>query len=209
MRQRSTLAGFFQHRLQPRRNPTSPVSPSPPSHRHWHEELAAVALDINRDAWATPHEEARLLDLIPCGRVGAASDVAKAAVWLASHDSDYVTGATLYLDGGMTLYLRFAAMVEPMRPAPATSLIAACARMYSAEVLYFIKKAFMNTCFKRLNDGLCQGQVMTGCGLARNKHGCKCTQRRSGKSTGLAHEQGIYQHRRWPERLNHQIGSAG
>jgi len=34
-------------------------------------------------------------------------DIARAAVWLASDDSDYVTGATLYVDGGMTLYPGF------------------------------------------------------------------------------------------------------
>ena len=67
----------------------------------------AIKTDINRDAWATPHDEARLLELIPYGRVGAASDVAKAAVWLASDDSDYLTGATLFVDGGMALYPAF------------------------------------------------------------------------------------------------------
>ena len=67
----------------------------------------AIKTGINREAWATPEEEARLLQLIPYGRVGATSDVAKAAVWLASDDSDYVTGATLYIDGGMTLYPAF------------------------------------------------------------------------------------------------------
>jgi glucose 1-dehydrogenase len=30
-------------------------------------------------------------------------DIARAAVWLASDDSDYITGATLYVDGGTTL----------------------------------------------------------------------------------------------------------
>jgi glucose 1-dehydrogenase len=67
----------------------------------------AIRTDINRDAWAAPEDEARLLKLIPYGRVGDVQDVAKAAVWLASDDSDYVTGATLFVDGGMTLYPAF------------------------------------------------------------------------------------------------------
>lgn len=67
----------------------------------------AIKTDINREAWAQPDDEARLRKLIPYGRVGVAADVAKAAVWLASDDSDYVTGATLYVDGGMTLYPAF------------------------------------------------------------------------------------------------------
>ncbi|MDI7048268.1 SDR family oxidoreductase, partial [Escherichia coli] len=42
------------------------------------------------------------------GRVGEPEDIGKAAVWLASDESDYVTGTTLYVDGGMTLYPEFA-----------------------------------------------------------------------------------------------------
>jgi len=49
-----------------------------------------------------------LLRLIPDKRIGEAEDCARAAVWLASDDSDYVHGAVLYLDGGMTLYPEFA-----------------------------------------------------------------------------------------------------
>jgi glucose 1-dehydrogenase len=52
--------------------------------------------------------EKTLLNLIPDRRMGEVEDCARAAVWLASDDSDYVHGAVLYLDGGMTLYPEFA-----------------------------------------------------------------------------------------------------
>lgn len=67
----------------------------------------AIRTPINRTAWDTPEAEARLLQLIPYKRIGVAEDIAKAAVWLASDDSDYVTGTTLFVDGGMTLYPGF------------------------------------------------------------------------------------------------------
>ncbi|MCZ6733373.1 MAG: SDR family oxidoreductase [Gammaproteobacteria bacterium] len=67
----------------------------------------AIKTPINRMAWETPEAEAELLKLIPQGRVGETLDIARAAVWLASDDSDYVNGATLYVDGGMTLYPGF------------------------------------------------------------------------------------------------------
>lgn len=68
----------------------------------------AVKTPINRTAWETPAAEAELLKLIPEGRVGVPDDIARAAVWLASDTSDYVTGTTLFVDGGMTLYPGFA-----------------------------------------------------------------------------------------------------
>jgi glucose 1-dehydrogenase len=68
----------------------------------------AVKTPINRAAWETPTAEGDLLKLIPEGRVGLPEDVARAAVWLASDASDYVTGTTLFVDGGMTLYPGFA-----------------------------------------------------------------------------------------------------
>jgi glucose 1-dehydrogenase len=68
----------------------------------------AIKTAINRAAWETPEAEANLLKLIPEGRVGGPEDIARAAVWLASDASDYVTGTTLFVDGGMTLYPGFA-----------------------------------------------------------------------------------------------------
>jgi glucose 1-dehydrogenase len=67
----------------------------------------AIRTAINRPAWETPDALAQLLKLIPYGRIGEPEDVARAAVWLASDESDYVTGTTLFVDGGMTLYPGF------------------------------------------------------------------------------------------------------
>jgi glucose 1-dehydrogenase len=68
----------------------------------------AVRTSINTAAWETEAAMGGLLKLIPYGRIGEPEDIGKAAVWLASDDSDYVTGATLFVDGGMTLYPEFA-----------------------------------------------------------------------------------------------------
>ncbi len=67
----------------------------------------AIKTKINRQAWETPDAEAKLLELIPYGRVGEPEDVAEAAVWLASDASDYVTGTSLFVDGGMSLFPGF------------------------------------------------------------------------------------------------------
>ncbi|WP_322620601.1 SDR family oxidoreductase [Streptomyces acidicola] len=68
----------------------------------------AIRTPINRSAWDTPNAEKDLLQLIPYGRVGDPEDIARAAVGLASDLMDYVVGATLYVDGGMTLFPGFA-----------------------------------------------------------------------------------------------------
>ncbi len=68
----------------------------------------AIRTPINRTAWETREARERLMSLIPYGRIGEPEDVARAAVWLASDESDYVVGTTLFVDGGMTLYPGFA-----------------------------------------------------------------------------------------------------
>jgi glucose 1-dehydrogenase len=68
----------------------------------------AIRTPINTAAWQTPEAYAALMTLIPYGRIGEPEDIAQAAVWLASDLSDYVVGATLFIDGGMTLYPGFA-----------------------------------------------------------------------------------------------------
>jgi glucose 1-dehydrogenase len=67
----------------------------------------AVRTPINMDAWSTPAAYNSLMTLIPYKRIGEPSDIGRAAVWLASDESDYITGATIYVDGGMTLYPGF------------------------------------------------------------------------------------------------------
>jgi glucose 1-dehydrogenase len=67
----------------------------------------AVRTAINRAAWETEEARADLRRLIPAGRIGETHDIARAVVWLASDASDYMTGATLVIDGGMTLYPAF------------------------------------------------------------------------------------------------------
>lgn len=67
----------------------------------------AIKTPINTMAWSTPEAEENLLKLIPFKRVGETRDIGKAAVWLASDDSDYVNGTTLIVDGGMCLYPGF------------------------------------------------------------------------------------------------------
>jgi glucose 1-dehydrogenase len=68
----------------------------------------AVRTPINTVAWQTKEAYEQLMTLVPYGRIGEPEDIARAAVWLASDYSDYVVGATLFIDGGMTLYPGFA-----------------------------------------------------------------------------------------------------
>jgi glucose 1-dehydrogenase len=68
----------------------------------------AIRTPINTEAWSTPEAYADLMTLVPYKRIGEPDDIARAVTWLASDAADYVTGATLFVDGGMTLYPGFA-----------------------------------------------------------------------------------------------------
>jgi glucose 1-dehydrogenase len=68
----------------------------------------AIRTPINTAAWETPAALADLLRLIPYGRIGEPEDIGRVAAWLASDQADYLTGATIFVDGGMTLYPGFA-----------------------------------------------------------------------------------------------------
>lgn len=67
----------------------------------------AMNTPINAEKFTDPEARAATERLIPMGYVGAPEDVAAAAAWLASDQAGYVTGTTLFVDGGMTLYPGF------------------------------------------------------------------------------------------------------
>jgi glucose 1-dehydrogenase len=68
----------------------------------------AIRTPINRPAWETSEAYRDLMTLVPYKRIGEPEDVAQAVAWLVSDAADYVTGATLFVDGGMTLFPGFA-----------------------------------------------------------------------------------------------------
>ena len=67
----------------------------------------AIRTPINRPAWETSEAYDKLMKLVPYKRIGEPEDIARAAVWLASDEADYINGTTLFIDGGMTLYPGF------------------------------------------------------------------------------------------------------
>jgi glucose 1-dehydrogenase len=62
----------------------------------------AIATPINKSLLENPQQLAALLGQIPLGRLGEPEDVAGLAAFLASDDARYVTGATYFVDGGLT-----------------------------------------------------------------------------------------------------------
>ncbi len=67
----------------------------------------AIRTPINMQAWETPEAYRELLKLIPYKRIGEPNEIGRAAAWLASDYADYITGQSLFVDGGMTLYPGF------------------------------------------------------------------------------------------------------
>jgi len=67
----------------------------------------AIATSINEESWKDEESAEDLRGMIPYGRIGNVRDVAEAIVWLASDASDYVTGHSIVVDGGMELYPSF------------------------------------------------------------------------------------------------------
>lgn len=67
----------------------------------------AIKTPINAEKFEDPKQKEILENMIPMARVGQPKEIAAAAAWLASEESSYVTGITLFVDGGMTLYPSF------------------------------------------------------------------------------------------------------
>jgi len=68
----------------------------------------AIRTPINTSAWFTPEAYESLMTLIPYKRIGEPEDIGRVAVFLASDQADYINGASIFVDGGMTLYPGFA-----------------------------------------------------------------------------------------------------
>ena len=67
----------------------------------------AIKTPINQDVWGNIESYNKLLKLIPSKRIGVPEDIGSVAAWLASDESDYIHGTTIFVDGGMTLYPGF------------------------------------------------------------------------------------------------------
>jgi len=68
----------------------------------------AIRTPINTSAWNSPEAYDTLMGLIPYKRIGEPEDIGRVAVFLASDQADYINGASIFVDGGMTLYPGFA-----------------------------------------------------------------------------------------------------
>ncbi|TML95916.1 MAG: SDR family oxidoreductase, partial [Actinobacteria bacterium] len=67
----------------------------------------ATITPINR-AWTEDPAKAEIVSShIPLGRAGTADEMAGVCAFLASEDAAYITGQTIFVDGGLTLYADF------------------------------------------------------------------------------------------------------
>jgi glucose 1-dehydrogenase len=67
----------------------------------------AILTPINRELIEDPDKRRAVEEQVPWGRLGEPEEIAGAIAWLASPAAEYVTGTTLFVDGGMTLYPKF------------------------------------------------------------------------------------------------------
>ncbi|TCI34538.1 glucose 1-dehydrogenase [Exiguobacterium sp. SH4S7] len=67
----------------------------------------AIDTPINEETMRDPEEKTGLEALIPTHKIGRPEQIAAVAAWLASDESSYVTGTTIFADGGLSLYPAF------------------------------------------------------------------------------------------------------
>jgi glucose 1-dehydrogenase len=67
----------------------------------------ATSTPINQDWTTDPQKQAAVESHIPMGRAGKSEEMAAAVAFLASEEAAYITGQTLFIDGGLTLYADF------------------------------------------------------------------------------------------------------
>jgi glucose 1-dehydrogenase len=63
----------------------------------------AIATDMNKDLLEDEQKKKQKERIIPLKRIGQPVEIAKVALFLASSDASYITGTTIYVDGGLTL----------------------------------------------------------------------------------------------------------
>lgn len=71
--------------------------------------LGAIDTPINAEKFSDPKLKAGVESLIPMGYIGKPEQTASVAAWLSSNEASYVTGITIYADGGMTKFPGFQA----------------------------------------------------------------------------------------------------
>jgi NAD(P)-dependent dehydrogenase (short-subunit alcohol dehydrogenase family) len=68
----------------------------------------SIKTSIKRSVWSDEQSLHDLLEKIPLGRIGDPDEIARMVVVLASNVASYITGRTVFVDGGMTDYPDFA-----------------------------------------------------------------------------------------------------
>ncbi len=63
----------------------------------------AIATDINRKVLSDEAFKKKVIEKIPLGRIGSVEEMVGAAILLVSDEGSYITGSTLYADGGLLL----------------------------------------------------------------------------------------------------------
>jgi glucose 1-dehydrogenase len=63
----------------------------------------AIATDMNKEVLENQQKKEKKEQRIPVHRIGQPQEIAKVALFLASEDASYITGTTIYVDGGLTL----------------------------------------------------------------------------------------------------------